>query len=69
MLSELTFSYPSTVMLKFTITLHPAFTIDKTDPRLFGGFIEHLGRAVYDGIYEPDHPGADADGFRSKCIT
>lgn len=32
--------------------------------RVFGSFIEHLGRAVYDGIHEPSHPTADADGFR-----
>ncbi|QKJ18051.1 arabinosylfuranosidase ArfA [Microbacterium hominis] len=32
--------------------------------RLFGSFVEHLGRAIYDGIYEPTHPTADADGFR-----
>ncbi|MFG6446458.1 alpha-N-arabinofuranosidase [Microbacterium sp. P07] len=33
--------------------------------RVFGSFIEHLGRAVYDGIHEPTHPTADADGFRN----
>jgi alpha-L-arabinofuranosidase len=36
--------------------------------RLFGSFIEHLGRAVYDGIYEPGHPTADDDGFRTDVI-
>ena len=35
------------------------FTVGNTDPRLFGSFIEHLGRAVYGGIYEPGHPQAD----------
>ena len=34
--------------------------------RVFGSFVEHLGRCVYDGIYEPGHPSADADGFRSR---
>jgi alpha-N-arabinofuranosidase len=34
------------------------------DPRLFGSFVEHMGRCVYTGIYEPDHPTADAAGFR-----
>ena len=38
--------------------------IGAVDRRLFGSFVEHLGRAVYDGIYEPTHPTADADGFR-----
>jgi len=32
---------------------------------LWGSFIEHMGRAVYGGIYEPKHPTADKDGFRS----
>lgn len=38
--------------------------IGAVNRRLFGSFVEHLGRAVYDGIYEPGHPTADADGFR-----
>jgi alpha-N-arabinofuranosidase len=38
-------------------------------PRLFGGFLEHLGRAVYGGIYEPGHPTADADGFRQDVLA
>jgi alpha-N-arabinofuranosidase len=38
--------------------------IGAVNRRLFGSFVEHLGRAVYDGIYEPGHPSADADGFR-----
>lgn len=36
--------------------------------RLFGSFVEHLGRMVYDGIYEPTHHLADADGFRADVI-
>jgi alpha-N-arabinofuranosidase len=46
------------------ITLHPEYTIGQVDPRLYGSFIEHLGRAVYGGIYEPGHPSADPGGFR-----
>ena len=34
------------------------------DERLYSSFIEHMGRAVYTGIYEPGHPSADAAGFR-----
>lgn len=37
----------------------------KIDPRIYSSFIEHLGRAIYTGIYEPSHPTADKDGFRS----
>ena len=44
------------------------FKIAKTDHRIFGSFIEHLGRAVYSGIYEPGHPQADAHGFRKDVM-
>ena len=40
----------------------------RIDPRVFGGFLEHLGRAVYGGIYEPGHPLANADGMRADVI-
>ena len=35
------------------------------DRRLLGSFLEHLGRAVYTGVYEPGSPLADANGFRT----
>jgi alpha-N-arabinofuranosidase len=46
------------------LTIDPALRVSDVDPRLFGSFVEHMGRCVYTGIYEPDHPQADADGFR-----
>ncbi len=46
------------------ITLHPDFRKGTLDRRLFGSFVEHLGRAVYTGVYEPEHPTADQHGFR-----
>jgi len=51
--------------MKAKLTLHSEFSIGETDKRLFGSFIEHLGRAVYTGIYEPGHPQADTAGFRN----
>ncbi|UYO97471.1 alpha-N-arabinofuranosidase [Microbacterium sp. M28] len=36
--------------------------------RIFGSFVEHLGRCVYDGIYEPGHPTANEDGFRMDVV-
>ncbi|MBE6613150.1 MAG: alpha-N-arabinofuranosidase, partial [Ruminococcaceae bacterium] len=39
------------------------------DPRLYGSFIEHLGRAVYEGIYQPGHPTADEEGFRGDTMA
>ncbi len=44
------------------------YRIGQVDNRLFGSFIEHLGRAVYGGIYEPGHPLADEDGFRQDVL-
>lgn len=46
--------------------LDKAYTIGRIDPRMYGSFIEHLGRAVYGGIYEPTHPLADEQGFRAR---
>lgn len=51
-------------MIRAHLTIDPHFTVGRINPRLFGSFVEHLGRCVYDGIYEPGHPTADADGFR-----
>lgn len=44
------------------------FELAPVNPRLFGSFVEHLGRCVYGGIYEPGHPEADEDGFRKDVI-
>ncbi|WEK55533.1 MAG: alpha-N-arabinofuranosidase [Candidatus Cohnella colombiensis] len=45
------------------------FIISTIDNRLYGSFIEHLGRAVYGGIYEPGHPQADEQGFRKDVLS
>lgn len=55
-------------MKKASIYLDRAFTVGTVDPRLFGSFLEHLGRAIYGGIYEPTHPLADEDGFRQDVL-
>ena len=44
------------------------FRISKVDERIYGSFIEHLGRAVYDGLYQPGNPLSDDDGFRKDVI-
>ncbi|NGO07356.1 alpha-N-arabinofuranosidase [Streptomyces sp. HC44] len=49
-------------------TLDPAFGIGTVHPRLYGSFVEHLGRCVYTGIYEPGHPQADTDGLRRDVL-
>ncbi|MDR1466391.1 MAG: alpha-N-arabinofuranosidase, partial [Treponema sp.] len=55
-------------MMKATLTLHKEFAIGTVDKRIYGSFIEHLGRAVYNGIYEPAHPQANDYGFRKDVI-
>lgn len=40
------------------------FKVGPVHDRVFGSFVEHLGRCVYTGIYEPGHPTADEEGFR-----
>lgn len=50
------------------ITLDRDVRIGTVDPRMYGSFVEHLGRAVYGGIYEPGHPAADEKGFRRDVL-
>ena len=50
------------------LTLDKDFSIGKVDERLYGSFIEHLGRAVYTGIFEPGHGTADEQGFRRDVM-
>jgi alpha-L-arabinofuranosidase len=54
--------------MKAKITLHKDFVIGQIDPKLYGSFVEHLGRCIYGGIYEPGHPAADARGFRRDVL-
>lgn len=49
---------------KASVSVEPAHSVGQVDPRLYGSFVEHLGRCVYGGIYEPGHQTADAQGFR-----
>jgi alpha-N-arabinofuranosidase len=48
--------------------LHSNEPIVRIDPRIYGSFIEHLGRCVYGGIYQPNHPSADTSGFRMDVL-
>jgi alpha-L-arabinofuranosidase len=55
-------------MDRTTITLHSAYRIGEVDSRIFGGFLEHMGRAVYEGVYDPSSAHADAAGFRTDVL-
>lgn len=54
--------------MKAKMTLAKEFRIGDIDRRIYGSFIEHLGRAVYGGIFEPGHPAADENGFRKDVL-
>ena len=56
-------------MKKASLILDRNYVVGPVDRRLFGSFIEHLGRAVYGGIYEPGHPEADEQGFRRDVLS
>jgi len=55
-------------MNRSTLHLHTQFVIDRVDPRIFGGFLEHMGRAVNDGVYRPQSAHADDEGFRTDVM-
>ena len=55
-------------MKQSKLILDKDYIISPIDRRLYGSFIEHLGRAVYTGIYEPAHPLADEQGFRRDVL-
>ena len=54
--------------MKARVSVHADFKIATIDDRIYSAFLEHLGRAVYGGIYEPGHKTADADGFRGDVL-
>lgn len=55
--------------MKVRAALHRDFHIGKIDDRLYSAFIEHMGRAIYSGIYEPGHPEADENGWRRDVLA
>jgi alpha-L-arabinofuranosidase len=44
-------------------------TIAEISPLLFGGFAEHMGRCIYEGIYDPGSPQSDERGFRRDVLA
>ncbi|MDQ2848308.1 MAG: alpha-N-arabinofuranosidase [Actinomycetota bacterium] len=55
-------------MTKTELIVDPEFVIGDVDRRLFGSFVEHMGRCVYGGVFEPGHPAADEQGQRTDVI-
>ncbi len=55
-------------MLRARLTVDPARPVGPVSRRLFGAFVEHMGRGVYGGIHDPGHPTAGGDGFRRDVV-
>ena len=55
-------------MKKAEIIIDKYFLTGKVDKRIFGSFIEHLGRAVYEGIYQEGSALSDEQGFRKDTL-
>jgi alpha-N-arabinofuranosidase len=56
-------------MKKVKVIYHSKFRVGEVDQRIFGGFIEHLGRCVYGGLYEPESGLSDENGYRFDVIN
>ena len=52
-----------------TVRIDTRRSIGPVDPRLFGGFVEHLGRVVYGGLYDPESRVADEHGWRADVLA
>ena len=51
-----------------TLHLHTGFPVAAVDPRIYGGFLEHMGRCVYEGVFDPTSIHADEHGFRTDVL-
>lgn len=56
-------------MIQTQLIVDTHFVISELDRRIFGTFVEHMGRCVYTGIYEPGHPTADEQGLRGDVMA
>ena len=55
-------------MITCNVTVDPTFTVGPVPPRLFGSFVEHMGRCVYGGVFEPGHVESDVAGRRLDVL-
>jgi alpha-N-arabinofuranosidase len=55
--------------LKAKVFIDSERTIAPISPLLFGGFAEHMGRCIYEGIYDPKSVHADENGFRKDVLA
>src|SRR5437899_11699094 len=50
------------------VDLHTEHRVGRIDERIFSGFLEHMGRSVYGGVFDPGSPHSDERGFRRDVI-
>lgn len=50
------------------VGVHADHRVGRVDDRVFSGFLEHLGRAVYGGVFDPGSPHADGQGYRTDVV-
>jgi len=55
--------------LQVSMTIDPDAVMGQVNRRVFGSFVEHMGRGVYGGLYEPDDPSADDEGHRTDVLA
>ena len=55
--------------MQATLRFSQHFEIGEVSPLIYGGFLEHMGRSVYEGIYDPDSPLADERGIRRDVVA
>ena len=51
------------------VTVNTAAMVKTYNPMIFGGFLEHFGDQIYGGVFEPNSPLADKDGFRKDVVA
>ena len=61
-------AFSQTGPLKARIKIDTERTVGEVDPKIYGNFIEHLGRCIYGGVWEEGSPLSDSAGYRKDVI-
>src|SRR5450759_724155 len=56
-------------MKKATVRVQCDRVRGRISPLIYGQFIEHMGRCVYGGVFEPGSPRSDERGFRKDVLA
>ena len=54
--------------IQASVTINTDATAKTYNPMIFGGFLEHFGKQIYGGVFDPDSPLSDNKGFRTDVI-